>query len=264
MSSAASASSWKPPSWSCSPPPTHRWHLDELKNGHVVATHSLNDILSSSHNNNRRSSGCCVTFGRLDDPTQIDILTAHESCSRLHARIAFTSSGTPYLKDLGSGNGTFVNRQRLPAEACGKVECASTNNSNEEDRGIRGVVVYPGDAIQFGCSTRIFVLEGPEEFERGAAASAVPRAATGGGAAIGVKLKKETNRDHRVENIEGAASVAAAASEKNQEVCNWGVATAEYSDEWEEDAPPPLQHQLSSSNNRSNNNNNNNNMLPTS
>ena len=125
--SSSASSSWQPPSWSHIPPTTQQWHLDELKNGHVVATHSLNNILTSTTNNssNRR----CITFGRLPDPSQIDILTAHESCSRLHARIAFTIHGIPYLKDLGSNNGTFVNNVRLPMEACGKWEYIADNNN---------------------------------------------------------------------------------------------------------------------------------------
>ena len=182
MSAPSSSSSWQPPSWSHIPPTTQQWHLDELKNGHVVATHSLNDILTD---NNSRRHRRCITCGRLPNPSQIDIQTAHESCSRLHARIAFTVHGIPYLKDLGSNNGTFVNNVRLPIEACGKWEYTAadekggSNNSNDSNvvkrdvRGSRGVIIYPGDAIKFGCSTRIFVLEGPEEFdERGAAAAA--------------------------------------------------------------------------------------------
>jgi pSer/pThr/pTyr-binding forkhead associated (FHA) protein len=222
-------SSWKPPSWAQIPPTTHQWHLDELKNGNTVATHSLNDLLSSSSNNNRR----CITFGRVDDPTQIDIVTAHESCSRLHARLAFTSIGTPYLKDLASGNGTFVNNKQLPNEACGKWEC--TNSSEVEVRGSRGVVVHPGDAIRFGCSTRIFVLEGPEEFERGA---------------IRVTKKKDEKMlvvdDNNAKLQERNAKddeASAASAVKNEEVCTWGMSTAEYSDEQDEGEEQPRQSQ---------------------
>ena len=61
----------------------------------------------------------------------------------------------------GSGNGTFVNNKRMPPEACGKEE-----EINNQRKGSRGVVLYPGDAIRFGASTRIYLLEGPAEFER--------------------------------------------------------------------------------------------------
>ncbi|KAK1743586.1 FHA domain-containing protein [Skeletonema marinoi] len=221
--------SWKPPSWSQIPPPSQQWHLDELKNGNLIASHSLNNLLSSSSNNNRH----CITFGRIDDPTQIDILTAHESCSRLHARIAFTATGAPYLKDLGSGNGTFVNNRQLPIEACGKWECTDSTKKEVEVRGSRGVVVYPGDAIRLGCSTRIFVLEGPEEFERGA-----------------VKLKEAEKKMTVVDGHDNDSDAAAAATvEKNEEACTWGMS---YSDD-EHEAQHQNQQQLPLTSQSSNN-----------
>ena len=248
----SSSSSWKPPSWSKIPPPSQQWHLDELKNGHLVKSHSLNHILSSPTNHNRR----CITFGRIDDPSQIDIVTAHESCSRLHARIAFagttttttaTGGGTPYLKDLGSGNGTFVNNRQLPPEACGKWEYRNDNDSTtkkKEVRGSRGVVVYPGDAIRFGCSTRIFVLEGPEEFERGAAG------------AVLAKNNEKKEEEERMVNLENEE--ASATANKEEVVCNWGISTADDLDDDEQD----LQQQQSSSLLNNTNINNNNNNLP--
>ncbi len=143
-----------------------------MKQGNVVATHKLNDIIQN-HNYSRGDENyhLGVTFGRIaDDPSLVDIVTSHESCSRRHAQIAFDRDGTPWLRDLGSGNGTFVNERRLPPEACGKEDAsggANTNVSNNR-KGSRGVVLFPGDAIRFGASTRLYILEGPEEFERGA------------------------------------------------------------------------------------------------
>ncbi len=85
-------------------------------------------------------------------------------CSRLHARIAFDSYGSPWLRDLGSGNGTTVNKKPLPKQSIGKFE----SSSSSDKEGSRGVMVYPGDVFQFGASTRIFVLNGPSYFDRGA------------------------------------------------------------------------------------------------
>ncbi len=87
-------------------------------------------------------------------------------CSRLHARIAFDSTGTPWLRDLESGNGTTINKEKLPPQSIGKLE-ANTPCAMKK-AGSRGVMVYPGDVIQFGASTRLFVLNGPNYFDRGA------------------------------------------------------------------------------------------------
>ena len=243
-SSSSSSSSWQPPSWSHIPPTTQQWHLDELKNGHVVATHSLNDILTDKNSSRR-----CITFGRLPNPSQIDIQTAHESCSRLHARIAFTVHGIPYLKDLGSNNGTFVNNVRLPIEACGKWEFTAddekggSNNDNDsnvvnrEARGSRGVVIYPGDAIKFGCSTRIFVLEGPEEFERGgaAAASSSVLSSSSQSQATNVTVAADESLQEKRSSDEQHEAALLDVAEKNEDndnaICSWGMSIVECSDE---------------------------------
>ena len=51
-----------------------------------------------------------------------------------------------------------MNGRRVPKESIGKYEDESGAV------GSRGVMVFPGDRIQLGASTRIFVLEGPEDF----------------------------------------------------------------------------------------------------
>jgi len=186
------------PSWA--QPPQHTWSLDEIKLGNVIATYSLNDIIKQ--NSSKLNSNTC-TFGRIaDNPSLVDIITSHESCSRVHARISFDNNGTPWLKCLGSANGTFVNEKRLPPEACGKED----NNSNR--KGSRGVVLYPGDALRFGASTRLYILEGPEEYERGA-----------------VKLKQKMNE----ESIMAAHSANEGddkedgTAKSNDNSCSWGM-----------------------------------------
>ena len=186
------------PTWA--QPPQHTWSLDEIKLGNLISTYSLNDIINQ--NSSKLSSNTC-TFGRIaDNPSLVDIVTAHESCSRVHARIAFDNNGTPWLKCLGSANGTFVNEKRLPPEACGKED----NNSNR--KGSRGVVLYPGDAIRLGASTRLYILEGPEEYERGA-----------------IKLKQNMNEETTM-----AAHFANESDNREEETaksndnsCSWGM-----------------------------------------
>jgi hypothetical protein len=101
---------YTPPKWMKTP--QDKWRLDEIKSGVIVNSYNVKVPL--------------VIFGRTPPPMDsiihgsaaaenedegdnngcLIILTAHESCSRLHARIAFDSSGIPWLRDLGSGNGT--------------------------------------------------------------------------------------------------------------------------------------------------------------
>jgi len=90
----------------------------------------------------------------------------------------------------------------LPKEACGKLEIPE-GAAQASKAGSRGVILYPGDAIQFGASTRLYCLEGPPEFERGA-----------------VKLKKEQitaevsqhDEDEREKN-----------ENENEGGCSWGI-----------------------------------------
>mmetsp|Transcript_19864 Transcript_19864/g.35930 ORF Transcript_19864/g.35930 Transcript_19864/m.35930 type:complete len:639 (-) Transcript_19864:3-1919(-) len=197
------------PSWSR--PPQHAWSLDEIKHGNILSTHSLNNVIQTQ----------CVTFGRIaDDPAIVDIVTAHESCSRLHARIAFDQNGTPWLRDLGSGNGTFVNEKMLPPEACGKGEEESNTNSNNR-KGSRGVVLYPGDAIRFGASTRLYILEGPAEFEREA-----------------IKLKRKMNEITAAAHSESVyGDDEEVPSKVNEDACGWGMSDDIIAAEQEEKSP---------------------------
>lgn len=138
--------SYTEPSWAQPPPPEFQWDLLEIKSGTEVAKYKL------SHR--------CIILGRAADMVHIPL--QHESSSRQHARIAFDSQGIPWLRDLKSAHGTTINKRRLPPPAIGKTE------SNSHQAGARGVMLFPGDILQFGASTRIFCLEGPPEYERGA------------------------------------------------------------------------------------------------
>jgi pSer/pThr/pTyr-binding forkhead associated (FHA) protein len=117
-----------------------RWRLVEIKDGVQVAEHDLH-----------KSS--TTILGRAEGA--VDALLLHGSVSRFHARIAFDASGTAWLRDYNSAHGTYVNKKRVPAEACGKEE------SNSSAKGSRGVVIRPGDVVQLGASTRLLLLEGP-------------------------------------------------------------------------------------------------------
>ena len=157
--SSSSSGSYRPPEWavapqsssssSSSPSPPTGWTLTEIKNGIEVGRYDL-------------QSRSCWVIGRATD--QVDIPSLHESLSRQHARIAFDPHGIPWLKDLKSTHGTKVNKRPLPPAAC-----SSKQETNSTTAGSRGVRLFPGDVIQFGASTRLYLLDGgPPEYERGA------------------------------------------------------------------------------------------------
>jgi len=143
--------SYQIPKWAQTPPPQyhHEWFLTEIKGGVEVAKHPLH-------------TQACTVLGRAAD--QVHIPLQHESASRQHARVAFDSHGIPLLKDLSSTHGTTCNKRRLPTAATGKHEASKTATH----KGARGIMLFPGDILQFGASTRLFCVEGQEDFERGA------------------------------------------------------------------------------------------------
>jgi pSer/pThr/pTyr-binding forkhead associated (FHA) protein len=137
--------SYQEPSWAHAPPTECHWLLVEAKSVEI-AKHKL--------------TRPTTILGRATEIVHISL--QHESASRQHARIAFDQAGIPWLRDLKSTHGTKCNKRDLPPQACEKVEINST------ERGARGIMLFPGDILQFGASTRIYCLEGPPEYERGA------------------------------------------------------------------------------------------------
>ena len=183
--------SYTAPTW-CRPPPSeHSWSIYEIKSGVLVATHTLADA--------------STTFGRAADV--VTVPTLHESCSRVHARIAFDSSGTPWLRDLGSGNGTLVNGKRMPAASIGK-EVLGEAEIRRQREGSRGVVVYPGDTIKLGASTRMYCLNGPEEFDRSAVKARMEAAKL-------AALNKKAN--------ESNGTTTDSTGDKKQDGISWGM-----------------------------------------
>ncbi|CAH0771971.1 unnamed protein product [Bemisia tabaci] len=123
---------YKEPSWGGMPP--QEYFLEELKSGVIVRTIPLHT----------RSFHC---FGRLDG---CHVSMAHPTISRYHAVLQYRSTFSAddesrgfYLFDLGSTHGTFLNKNRLKPESFTRVQV--------------------GHMIKLGCSTRMFILQGPEE-----------------------------------------------------------------------------------------------------
>lgn len=148
-------SGYEAPPWAVKPSVSSGWKLIEIKSGVQVNAYILDQQP-------------CTLLGRAAD--QVDVVLSHESCSRWHARIAFDAvSENPWLRDLASAHGTIINKQKLPAIACGKTESRATTP------GARGVLLYPGDVLQFGASSRIFCVEGPENCSRNSALNKLHR-----------------------------------------------------------------------------------------
>ena len=110
--------------------PERRWRLIVTKDGEDFPPYRIH----------RQSK---YVFGRDKDLT--DIRLHHPSCSNAHAvlqyRLRADSHGRhplPYLIDLGSAHGTFLNRRRLDADRFYRLE--------------------ENDVIRFGSSSKEFIL----------------------------------------------------------------------------------------------------------
>ncbi|KAL3682965.1 hypothetical protein R1sor_000987 [Riccia sorocarpa] len=116
--------------------PTTRWRLYVFKDGEP-----LNDPLYIHRQT-------CYLFGR--ERRVADIPTDHPSCSKQHAVIQYrltekeeadgmtSNKVRPYLMDLGSTNGTFLNGERLEPQ--------------------RYYEMFEKDTVKFGNSSREYVL----------------------------------------------------------------------------------------------------------
>lgn len=162
----------------------------------------------------------CTVLGREQD--DVHIWLAHESCSRKHARIAFakTNQGTDccWLRDLASAHGTLVNKKRFPAQACGKTEVSASTQT-----GARGVLIYPGDVLQFGASTRLFTVQGPDEASR---------------EAIQVQAKLATVARKTATTTSTSEEELASNENKQEEgIISWGISMEEEDTATSTDAP---------------------------
>ncbi|XP_073412417.1 kanadaptin [Dendrobates tinctorius] len=124
---------YREPAWSGWPEAIYS--LEVLKGGSILSTKSLN-------------GSSWTVFGRL--PT-CHVSLEHPSVSRYHAVLQYRSvQGTEpdqergfYVFDLGSTHGTFINKLRIKP----KTYCR----------------IRVGHVLKFGGSTRLFILQGPDE-----------------------------------------------------------------------------------------------------
>ncbi|CAF1000741.1 unnamed protein product [Rotaria sordida] len=110
--------------------PERHWRLSVSKDGEDLPTYRIY----------RQSK---YIFGR--DKDQCDIRLHHPSCSNIHAILQYRLRGDsherhiyPYLIDLGSSHGTYLNRRRIDSNRYYKLE--------------------ENDVVQFGESSKEFIL----------------------------------------------------------------------------------------------------------
>jgi len=119
---------YKKPEWSALP--KKDYSMEIIKNGVIIETFNIPD------------SEEFIVLGRLP---LCNVQMDHPSISRYHAVIQFSNKGMPYLYDLGSAHGTFLNKNVLPPN--------------------QYIPLHVGDMIKFGQSTRIYIFQGPNEEE---------------------------------------------------------------------------------------------------
>ncbi|KER27215.1 hypothetical protein T265_05683 [Opisthorchis viverrini] len=154
---------YKPPVWAMPCPVELGYRFEVIKNGTPLSECTV--ILSGAQDSGDATELSFCLFGRQPQPFYAPynrlhgqcVALAHPSVSRLHAvlqygrpppSIAKTSLAQPeaagwYIQDLESTHGTFVNKRRLPSG--------------------RFVRIHVGHVIRFGGSTRLNVLQGPED-----------------------------------------------------------------------------------------------------
>ncbi|CAH1173882.1 unnamed protein product [Phaedon cochleariae] len=124
---------YKEPLWSGLPSSLGNEYVFEvLKNGSIIETINL-------------MSRAFWVFGRI---TSCNICMQHPTISRFHAVLQYRSEPSEtevpgfYLYDLGSTHGTFLNKNRLKPKVYARMQV--------------------GHMLKLGCSTRSYILNGPE------------------------------------------------------------------------------------------------------
>ncbi|XP_074065912.1 kanadaptin isoform X1 [Macrotis lagotis] len=190
-------------------PPAAPYSLETLKGGTVLGTRSL------------EGRSRCV-FGRLPG---CDVVLEHPSVSRFHAVLQHRAAAPErdegprgpgfYLYDLGSTHGTFLNKVRVPP----RTYCR----------------VHVGHVLRFGGSTRLFVLQGPQDDEEAEAELTVTQLK-----ALRKRRQEELERkmlgeDSDEEEEPGAAEDSRSARRQDVETgCSWGMGEDAIEDEVEE------------------------------
>nr|CAG4643049.1 EOG090X026V [Ilyocryptus agilis] len=175
---------YREPSWSgvCK----EKFMLEILKNGKILEVKDL-------------SVKAFYVIGRLPG---CDLIMEHPSVSRYHSILQYRNvSGEEdqgwYLYDLGSTHGTFVNKRQIPPRTYCRVRT--------------------GHMFKVGMSTRLFILQGPEEDQEPESALSVTEL---------LELKKKRaslmeNLENKEETTENERSVPE--DERANSGIDWGM-----------------------------------------
>ncbi|XP_075391405.1 kanadaptin isoform X2 [Tenrec ecaudatus] len=206
-SSPARAPAYQEPPWGG--PATVPYSLETLKGGAILGTRSL------------KGTSRCL-FGRL--PT-CDVCLEHPSVSRYHAVLQHRVSSADgdgtgpgpgfYLYDLGSTHGTFLNKTRIPPHTYCRV--------------------HVGHVLRFGGSTRLFILQGPEEDQEAESELTVTQLKELRKQQQLLLEKKMLGEDSDEEEDPDATEAQRNPSSQDDEIgCTWGMGEDAIEDEAEE------------------------------
>ncbi|XP_032701748.1 kanadaptin [Lontra canadensis] len=202
----ARAPPYREPPWGG--PATAPYSLETLKGGTILGTRSL------------KGTSSCL-FGRL---SSCDVCLEHPSVSRYHAVLQHRVSDLEgecdgngpgfYLYDLGSTHGTFLNKTRIPP----RTYCR----------------VHVGHVLRFGGSTRLFLLQGPEEDREAESELTVTQLKELRKQQQMMLEKKMLGEDSDEEEMDATEGKRNTSSQDDEMGCTWGMGEDAIEDEAEE------------------------------
>ncbi|XP_067420886.1 kanadaptin [Emydura macquarii macquarii] len=192
--------SYQEPPWGSCPPAEAGYGLETLKGGAIVGTLRL-------------EGGSWFLVGRLPGCA---LALEHPSVSRHHAVLQYRGRDQPgfYVYDLGSTHGTFLNKARLPPRTYCRVRV--------------------GHALRFGGSSRLFLLQGPEEDQESESELTVTQLKALRKQQQAKLEKTMLGEDSDEDEEENKEEKRNQSSQSNDMSCSWGMGEDAEEDEVEE------------------------------
>ncbi|KAH8382704.1 hypothetical protein KR009_004873 [Drosophila setifemur] len=193
-SSPAAVCPYKTPKWSAPPAPEQIYSFEVLKSGQIIQ--QMGNLQQQA----------VWTFGRLPEN---DVPAAHPTISRFHVVLQYRPKVIPaaeqeegdqqeidhpegwYIYDLGSTHGTFLNKQRLPPKVYIRMRV--------------------GHMLKLGGSSRVYILQGPEEDEEPESELSV------------TELRKKREQEQADAEVERQIRILQAEERARNEGVSWGM-----------------------------------------